>query len=88
MQCPEICPASSSRRDDYCFLITGTDGSAIGGFLKALEDMLQNRDPEDRICAFGKGGDMADAKSRLEEIVQELNARKKAQSRAMREAGG
>ncbi len=84
----DLTPATVDLWEDYCFLITGTDRSAIGGFLKALEDMLQNRDSEDRICAFGKGGDMADAKSRLEGIVQELNARKKAQSRAMREAGG
>lgn len=81
----DLAPAVVDLGEGYCFLITGSDRSAVSGFLKALEGMLRQRRPGDRICLLGPGEGEGTA-SRLEEIIGELNARKKAQNRARREA--
>lgn len=81
----DLAPAVVDLGEGYCFLITGPDRSAVSGFLKALEGMLRQRRPGDRICLLGPGEGEGTA-SRLEEIIGELNARKKAQNRARREA--
>lgn len=80
-------PAVLELSEEYCFLIAGKEGSGRKEFLEAVADRLKERNKEDRLYwfGFGKEGE-AGAESRLEEVIHELNVRKKAQGRAKRQA--
>ena len=72
--------------EDYCFLIAGAEGSGRKEFLEALADRLRRRGEENQVYWFDFGQEDPGTEERLEEVVQELNVRKKAQSRARRKA--
>lgn len=81
----DLAPATVDLSENYCFMITGESGA--GEYLRGLADWLGKRGEGNRLWFPGpvredSPGDI----SGLEEIIRELNERKKAWNRARREA--